>query len=137
MKKPALPTTKRKAPINDAAEVDPRFAPVADAFAKDRQVTYGTMMASIGLKVNGKIFAMMVKGRFVAKLPKDRVGELVRSGKGEYLRISAIHGLETLRATEALPYLRALLNDRELPSAGDQVSVADTARAAILKLESQ
>ena len=26
-------------------------------------------MASIGLKVNGKIFAMMVRGHFVAKLP--------------------------------------------------------------------
>lgn len=51
------------------------------------------------------------------------------------MRISAIHGLETLRAKEAIPHLRALLNDRELPSAGDQVSVADTARAAILKLE--
>lgn len=51
------------------------------------------------------------------------------------MRISAIHGLETLRAKEALPHLRALLNDRELPSAGDQVTVADTARAAILKLE--
>lgn len=51
------------------------------------------------------------------------------------MRISAIHGLETLRTKEALPHLRALLNDRELPSAGDQVTVADTARAAILKLE--
>jgi TfoX/Sxy family transcriptional regulator of competence genes len=47
--------------------VDPRFAPVADAFATDRQVTYGMMMASIGLKVSGKIFAMMVKGRQVAE----------------------------------------------------------------------
>lgn len=61
-----------------------KAAMVADAFANDRQVTYGKMMASIGLKVNGKIFAMMVKGKFVAKLPKDRVDELVRSGKGEY-----------------------------------------------------
>jgi HEAT repeat protein len=53
------------------------------------------------------------------------------------MRISAIHGLEKLRAKEALPYLRGLQNDRELPSAGDQVSVADTARAATLKLESE
>jgi len=51
------------------------------------------------------------------------------------MRIAAIHGLERLRAKDALPYLRALLNDRELPSARDEVSVADTARAAILKLE--
>ena len=53
------------------------------------------------------------------------------------MRISAIHGLETLRAKQAIPHLRALLHDRELPSAGDRVSVTDTARAAILKLESQ
>jgi len=33
--------------------------------------------------VKGKIFAMLVKGKFVAKLPKKRVDELVRLGKGE------------------------------------------------------
>ena len=65
-------------------ETDPRFLPVVEAFATDRQVTYGKMFASMGLKVNGKIFAMMVKGRFVAKLPKERVDGLVRAGKGEH-----------------------------------------------------
>jgi hypothetical protein len=69
-----------------AAEVDPRFAPVVDAFEKDRQVTYGGKgFGSTGLKVNGKLFAMLSsKGKFVAKLPKDRVDELVRLGKGEH-----------------------------------------------------
>jgi TfoX/Sxy family transcriptional regulator of competence genes len=67
-----------------AVEVDPRFAPVVEAFARDRQVSYGKMFASIGLKVNGKIFSMHVKGKFVAKLPKERVDELVRQGKGDY-----------------------------------------------------
>lgn len=75
-------TTKKKP--GEAPEIDPGFAPVVNAFAKNRQVTCGRMMASIGLKVNGKIFAMMVKGKFVAKLPKERVDLLVRSGKGEY-----------------------------------------------------
>lgn len=65
-------------------DVDPRFAPVMAAFARDRQVTSGRMMASVGLKVNGKIFAMMSRGKFVAKLPEDRVDELVRSGAGEH-----------------------------------------------------
>jgi hypothetical protein len=68
-----------------AAEVDPRFAPVIAAFTKDPQVTYGGKgFGSTGLKVNGKLFAMISsKGSFVAKLPKDRVSELVRLGKGE------------------------------------------------------
>ena len=54
------------------------------AFARDPQVTAGKMMASVGLKVKGKIFVMMSRGKFVAKLPKDRVDELVRAGAGEY-----------------------------------------------------
>ncbi len=73
-----------KAPRKPRSDVDPKFAPVIAAFARDKQVTSGKMMASIGLKVNGKIFAMMVRGRFVAKLPKSRVDELVQSGAGEY-----------------------------------------------------
>jgi len=47
-------------------------------------------MASYGLKVNGKIFAMFSKGRFVTKLPKQRVDELVSSDKGE--RFDPGHG---------------------------------------------
>jgi TfoX/Sxy family transcriptional regulator of competence genes len=81
---PAKPkrTKTRRAATSD--EVDPRFAPVIAAFARDRNVTTGKMMASVGLKVNGKIFAMMARGKFVAKLPKDRVDELVQSGAGNY-----------------------------------------------------
>jgi hypothetical protein len=67
-----------------SVDVDHRFAPVVEAFANDRHVTYGKMFASMGLKVNGKIFAMLVNGKFVAKLPKERVDELVRRGKGEH-----------------------------------------------------
>lgn len=60
------------------------FAPIVDAFATDRDVSRGRMFGSAGLKVNGRVFAMLVKGRFVAKLPKARVDELVGGGKGEY-----------------------------------------------------
>jgi hypothetical protein len=54
--------------------------------AKERQVTYGGKgFGSTALKVKGKIFAMQSsKGEFVAKLPRGRVDELVRLGKGEY-----------------------------------------------------
>jgi hypothetical protein len=34
--------------------------------------------------VNGKVFAMVVKERFVAKLPESRVDELVDAGRGEH-----------------------------------------------------
>jgi hypothetical protein len=47
-------------------------------------------MSSYGLKVNGKIFAMFGRGKFVAKLPKARVDELVSGGQGE--RFDPGHG---------------------------------------------
>jgi hypothetical protein len=86
IKKAAAKLSKKVAPKNtdDLLEVDPGFAPVAKAFAKDPLVTSGKMMSSFGLKVSGKIFAMMAHGAFVAKLPKDRVAELVAGKKGAY-----------------------------------------------------
>jgi hypothetical protein len=61
------------------------FAPVAAAFAKDREVGLGRMFSSRSvLNVGGKMFAMLVKGKFVAKLPEDRVAGLVSSGVGEH-----------------------------------------------------
>src|SRR5262245_17574387 len=75
--------TKASAP-ESSTDIDPRFAAVMAAFADDRLVTSGKMMASVGLRVKGKTFSMMVKGRFVAKLPRSRVDELVERGLGEY-----------------------------------------------------
>jgi hypothetical protein len=63
--------------------LDPRFAPVARAFARHRDVTQGKLFTATALKVNGKIFAMFPRGRFVVKLPKSRVDELVESGNGQ------------------------------------------------------
>ena len=59
------------------------FDRVMRALAHDKGVTAGPMMASMGLKVNGRIFAMLREGRLVAKLPKARVDELVAAGRGE------------------------------------------------------
>lgn len=69
---------------------DAWFAAVADAFSGDPRVTYGKMMASPGLKVDGKIFAMLARGRFVAKLPRQRVDALIAAGRGE--RFDPGHG---------------------------------------------
>jgi hypothetical protein len=65
-------------------EHDPAFTPVADAFAGDPDVAAGRMMASFGLKVNGRIFTMHARGCFVAKLPRARVDELVEACVGEH-----------------------------------------------------
>ena len=75
---------KKTAPNTDAASTDPLFAPVIKALSSDRSVTQGKMFGSTGLKVGGKVFAMIVKGWFVAKLPADRVQELIGTGKGDY-----------------------------------------------------
>jgi hypothetical protein len=81
-----LKTSKLNRKTRDAVPGDPRFAPVVDAFANDVDVTYGGKgFGSSGLKVRGKLFALISsKGKFVAKLPKARVDELVRLRKGEY-----------------------------------------------------
>jgi hypothetical protein len=59
---------------------------VIQAFARNRQVSYGGKgFGSTALKVHGKIFAMLSsRGQFVVKLPRDRVGELVRLGRGDF-----------------------------------------------------
>ena len=86
---------KRKRKVTTAAitpnAVDPSFAPVVAAFAKDRHVSRRKMFSSSAvLNVNGKIFAMLVEGTLVAKLPKERVDELVSGGKGK--RFDPGHG---------------------------------------------
>jgi hypothetical protein len=61
------------------------FAPVVSAFARDRSVTRGKMFSSSNvLSVNGKIFAMLVRGKLVVKLPKPRVAALVAARAGTH-----------------------------------------------------
>jgi hypothetical protein len=64
---------------------DTEFASLISAFAEDPEVTSGGKgFGSLGLKVNGKLFAMPVRGRLVLKLPKARVDALVQAGEGAY-----------------------------------------------------
>ncbi len=42
----------------------------------------GTGSGSGAVRVHGRIFAMLVRGRLVVKLPKARVDELVAAGEG-------------------------------------------------------
>jgi TfoX/Sxy family transcriptional regulator of competence genes len=60
------------------------WAPIAKAQLASGGVTAGTGFGKTeGLRINDKIFAMLVEGELVVKLPKERVDELVGSGVGE------------------------------------------------------
>ncbi len=63
-------------------EADPRFTPVAEAFAGTpafslMQSKSGAMR---GLMLNGKSFGMSSNGRFVLKLTEDRAAALIAEG---------------------------------------------------------
>src|SRR3712207_5557266 len=63
-----------------------RFANLVEHFAGVAGVeppgTARRRFGSQAIKVNGSIFAMLVGGRLVVKLPRHRVAELIGSGTG-------------------------------------------------------
>jgi hypothetical protein len=64
-----------------------RYTSLVATFARRPRVTRVTEGGGFGsagqLKVDGRIFAMLVRGRLVLKLPRGRVDELVEAGDGE------------------------------------------------------
>jgi TfoX/Sxy family transcriptional regulator of competence genes len=67
-----------------------RFATIVEALLSNPDVTPPSDapqskkgFGSSGLRINNKIFAMLVKDKLVVKLPKSRVDALIASGKGE------------------------------------------------------
>ena len=90
MKKAKKAALKKETKARAAPEIDPRFVPVVSAFAKDRSVSAGKLMSSYGLKINGKIFAMVVRGQLVVKFPKQKVDAIVSAGNGK--RFDPGHG---------------------------------------------
>jgi hypothetical protein len=70
--------------VEPAPLLDPRLEALAKLFVSDRRVSLGKLFSSMGLKVDGKIFAMVVRGKLVVKLPQARVDELVAKKAGEY-----------------------------------------------------
>ena len=63
-----------------------RFAMIVEELLSNPDVTPpsdGKGFGSTGLKIHNKIFAMLVRGKLVVKLPKSRVDALITSGDGE------------------------------------------------------
>lgn len=74
----------RGKPQAAAREGDTLFEPVMASFAGDRMVAPARMFGSTALKVGGKVFAMLVKGKLVVKVPAERVAALLAAGRGEH-----------------------------------------------------
>jgi hypothetical protein len=70
------------------------FEQLIARFRADPSVTppsaKGGKFGASGLKVDGKLFAMLSKGELVLKLPKDRVDELIAAHAGK--RFDPGHG---------------------------------------------
>ncbi|SRR5229473_4974312 len=77
-------TVKKPATARPQTALEAQFEPVVRVFHSDTKVTQARMFGSPGLKINGKVFAMLVKGKLVVKLPKERVDALVASGDGQH-----------------------------------------------------
>jgi hypothetical protein len=58
------------------------FEAVVAVFAGDARVERVRMFGSPGLKVAGKVFAMLLKDRLVVKLPESQVAEWVAARRG-------------------------------------------------------
>jgi hypothetical protein len=74
-------------PRNSAEEA---FEAIATSVMSAAGVTAGTMFGARALKVREKVFAMVVKGELVVKLPTERVERLVSLGSGR--RFDPGHG---------------------------------------------
>lgn len=69
----------------DELTVETRFEAIVEPFSGDPRVTRGTGFGSSpGARVDGRIFAMLVHGELVVKLPRQRVAELVEAGTARW-----------------------------------------------------
>jgi hypothetical protein len=66
-------------------DLEQRFSELVDELCSRPGVTPpgGSGFGSHAVKVDGSIFAMLVRGHLVVKLPQDRVTELVATGTGD------------------------------------------------------
>ena len=76
-----MPRKQKAGSATTPAAPDARLESLNEALLRDDNVTPAKMFGSQGFKVRGKVFAMLVKGRLVVKLPRERVEALVASGR--------------------------------------------------------
>ena len=60
-----------------------RYIAIVDELSINPNISQSRKSISSGLRVNGKVFAMLAKGKMVVKLPLHRVDTLIDSGQGE------------------------------------------------------
>lgn len=63
---------------------DELFEDLIKVFVGDSKVSRSKMFGSPGLKIRGKVFAFLMKGQLILKLPKERVDELVAAKAGDH-----------------------------------------------------
>lgn len=71
--------------MSDQPGVEARFGALAEALVGKDGVTLGSGKRGFGsdaLQADGRIFAMMTRGRIVLKLPRERVSSLIAAGVG-------------------------------------------------------
>ncbi len=100
-----------------------RFAALVETFAGTPGVTLpedgGRRFGASALKVDGSIFAMLVQGELVLKLPRERVAAMIESGAGgpfssgkgtpmrEWVTVIAPPDGDQALAREALEFVRS------------------------------
>ena len=77
MSHPSITPEERFATIVEELLSNPDVTPPLDGSQSSRK------FGSSGLKIRNKIFAMLVGGKLVVKLPRSQVDALIASGNGE------------------------------------------------------
>jgi TfoX/Sxy family transcriptional regulator of competence genes len=98
-----------------------RYATLVNQLLSNPDVTQSEKRGfGSGLRVNGKVFAMLVKGKLVVKLPQQRVISLITSGEGEPYYYG--NG----RVTKEWVTVESASEERWLPLAQEALEFADS-----------